>query len=129
MRELKMKKHAAALGALAMIVGLGAARTSEPCRLAGHYIVQWEEQSFQPCGGSEKWWVADPGPLMRRYRDVVKGRNFGVVYATVVAEVSDRGSWGHLGMFPRSIAVREVIDARAPSDADCPARDTEIEAR
>ena len=106
---------------------LGAAdRGMEPRRLTGHYTVQWEEQSFQPCGSGEKWWVSDAGPLLPRYRELVKG-DYGTVFVTVRAEVTDRGSFGHLGMFPRAMAVREVVRAGTAGDADCRGGDVEVE--
>ena len=115
-----------AVAALGLVMVAGAlAPADEPQRYSGHYTVQWEEQSFTPCGGREKWWMSDPGPLMGRYRELVKDRDYGTVYVTVRAEVTDRGMFGHLGMFPRAMAVREVIDARAPGDNDCRERDAE----
>ena len=107
----------AALGLVA--VAGGQAPAGEPQRYSGHYTVQWEEQSFTPCGSGEKWWMSDPGPLMARYRELVKDRDYGTVYVTVRAEVTDRGSFGHLGMFPRAMAVREVIDVHAAGENDC----------
>jgi hypothetical protein len=105
---------------------LGAAPRSEPQRLSGYYTVAWEEQSFRPCGGNERWWVSDPGPLLRRYRELVKD-GYGTVYVTVRAEVSEPGRFGHLGMFPRTIAVREVSAAQVPHGDDCHGRDVEVE--
>lgn len=122
-----MKKTIGAVSAIAAAALLGAAgRGMEPQRLTGHYTVQWEEQSFQPCGSSEKWWVSDPGPLMARYRELVKG-GYGTVFVTVRADVTDRGSFGHLGMFPRAAAVREVVRASLAADGDCRGRDVEVE--
>jgi hypothetical protein len=122
-----MKKTIGAVSAIAAAALLGAAhRGMEPQRLTGHYTVQWEEQSFQPCGSSEKWWVSDPGPLMARYRELVKG-DYGTVFVTVRADVTDRGSFGHLGMFPRAAAVREVVQASLAADGDCRGRDVEVE--
>jgi hypothetical protein len=115
-----------ALPAFALTLLAGAsAPAGQPREIAGHYTVQWEEQSFQPCGSREKWWVSDPGPLMRRYRELVQGRSFGTVYVKVRAEVTEPGQYGHLGMFPRAMAVRELVDARAAGDDDCRERRTE----
>jgi hypothetical protein len=122
-----MKWIVAAVPALAAVALLGAAaRGREPQRLTGHYTVQWEEQSFRPCGSSEKWWVSDPGPLMGRYRELVSG-DYGTVFVTVRAEVTDRGRFGHLGMFPRAAAVREVVRASAAGEDDCRRGDVEVE--
>jgi hypothetical protein len=123
-----MKKTIRIVPALAAAALLGAAeRGMEPERLSGHYTVQWEEQSFQPCGSREKWWVSDPGPLLPRYRELVKG-DYGTVFVTVRAEVTGRGMFGHLGMFPRAAAIREVVSARAATGDDCHrGNDVEVE--
>jgi hypothetical protein len=122
-----MKKTIRAVPAFVAVALLaGASRGMEPQRLTGHYTVQWEEQSFQPCGSSEKWWVSDAGPLMARYRELVKG-DYGTVFVTVRAEVTDRGQFGHLGMFPRATAVREVVRASPAGEGDCRRGDVEVE--
>lgn len=116
-----------ALPALAMAVGLAArAPRGEPRQVTGHYTIRWEEQSFTPCGGSERWWVSDPGPMMARWRELVKG-DYGTAFVTVRAEVTDRGMFGHLGMFPRAIAIREVVQAREAGQDDCRGRGVEVE--
>ena len=117
-----------ALPALAVAAGV-AARTpaGEPREVSGHYTVRWEEQSFTPCGERERWWVSDPGPLMARYRELVPGE-YGTVYAVVRAEVTGRGQFGHLGMYPRAIAIREVVRAGEAGTGNCrPRRDVEVE--
>ena len=117
---MRYGRRMGAVAALGLVAVAGAlAPAGEPERYNGHYTVQWEEQSFTPCGSSEKWWMSDPGPLLARYRQIVKDRDYGTVYVTVRAEVTDRGMFGHLGTFPRAMAVREVIDARAAGENDC----------
>lgn len=120
---------ARAVSALALAAGLAAfARGMEPERIRGHYTVQFEEQSFQPCGSREKWWVSDPGPLMRRYREAMGDHgDYGTVYVDGTAEVSGRGRFGHLGMFPRTLAVREVREVRRAGENDCRANGMEVE--
>jgi hypothetical protein len=122
-----MKRMVRAVPAVAAIALLGAAAEGmEPRRLTGHYTVKWEEQSFQPCGSGEKWWVSDPGPLMARYRELVRD-DYGTVFVTVRADVTDRGRFGHLGMFPRAAAVREVVRAGPAGENDCRRGDVEVE--
>ena len=114
--------------AAALLLALGTSAASprgETVLVTGHYRISWEEQSFTPCEGVERWWVSDPGPLMKRYREVVPDRNWGTVYATVRVELTDRGMYGHLGAYPRAAAVREVREARAPRQDDCRERVTE----
>ncbi|HLM68049.1 MAG TPA: hypothetical protein VK358_11005 [Longimicrobium sp.] len=88
--------------------------------VSGYYTVGWEEQSFRPCGARSgvgdngAWWVSNPGPMMGAYRDLVEG-DWGTIFVTVRMDLSERGRWGHLGGYSRSVAVVELIDARRPS--------------
>jgi hypothetical protein len=88
--------------------------------VSGYYTVGWEEQSFKPCGGRSgvgdngMWWVSNPGPMMGAYRDLVEG-DWGTIFVTVRMDLSERGRWGHLGGYSRSVAVVELMDARRPS--------------
>jgi hypothetical protein len=122
---MKQSLRVGAILGAALMLG-GAARPQEPQRLSGYYTVRWEEQSFQPCGEHQRWWVADPGPMLRRYRELMDGQ-YGTVYVSVRAEVSEPGHYGHLGMYSRSAAVREVISARAAGENDCRASDVAVE--
>jgi hypothetical protein len=88
--------------------------------VSGYYTVGWEEQSFKACGtrsgigDNGVWWVSNPGPMMGAYRDLVEG-DWGTIFVTVRMDLSERGRWGHLGGYSRSVAVVELIDARRPS--------------
>jgi hypothetical protein len=95
--------------------------------VSGYYKVGWEEQSFTPCrtrplpiGDRGVWWVSNPGPMMRVYRDLVEG-DWGTIFVTVRADLTTPGQFGHLGGYSRSMAVLEVMDARQPSERrdDC----------
>jgi|GEM_PF-1114459 len=126
-----MKSMAAATLAVAAILlavaASAATRGSTTVLVSGHYRIDWEEQSFTPCGGHERWWVSNPGPLARHYRRVVTDRNWGTVYATVRVDVTEPGMFGHMGIYPRAAAVREVVEARAPAERDCRAGAAEAE--
>lgn len=88
--------------------------------VSGYYTVGWEEQSFKACGARSSvgdngvWWVSNPGPMMGAYRDLVEG-DWGTIFVTVRMDLTERGRWGHLGGYSRSVAVVELIDARRPS--------------
>ena len=118
-----MKHPAPAL--LLLLSATASAPAGDPVLVSGHYRVAWEEQSFTPCGARERWWVSDPGDLLARYRQVVTGGDYGTVYATVRLELTEPGMYGHLGMYPRAAAVREVLEAREPRDGDCRRRTLE----
>lgn len=82
--------------------------------VSGYYTVDWEVQSFRPCGGGGPWWVSDPGPLMQAYRELVE-EEYGTIFVTVRVDLTDEGRFGHLGAYRRAMAVRELFEARAPS--------------
>lgn len=116
--------------AAALLLALGTSASAprgDVALVTGHYRISWEEQSFTPCEGRERWWVSDPGPMMKRYRELVPDRSWGTVYATVRVELTDRGMFGHMGAYPRAAAIREVTEARAPREDDC--RERVVEAR
>jgi hypothetical protein len=99
---------------------LASARPQERV-VTGYYTVGWEVQSFTPCGGGGPWWVANPGPMGRAYRDLVE-TEYGTIFVTVRADVSEpNGGFGHLGGYRRTMAVLEVRNAALPSpeDDDC----------
>ena len=101
-----------------------ATRVGEPEVYSGHYTVDWEVQAFRACGG-DAWWVANPGPLLGRWREVVGDAEYGTIFVTVRADVTDPGRFGHLGRYRRAMAVREVIEARPAADGDCDRRAAE----
>jgi hypothetical protein len=88
--------------------------------VSGYYTVQWEEQSFQPCGARGKWWVSNPGPMLGAYRDLVEDE-WGTIFVTVRVDLTDEGQFGHMGAYRRAMAVTELLDARrpAPERDDC----------
>ena len=94
--------------------------------VSGYYTIDWEVQEFRPCGGGS-WWVANPGPMLQVYRDLVEDE-YGTIFVTVRVDVTEPGRFGHLGGYRRSMAVLEVLSARLPSEGrdDCSrVRDTE----
>ena len=113
------------LPALLLPLVAAAGPAPEPRTFIGHYTVDWEVQSFRACGRGETWWVSNPGPLMRAFRDALPGEEYGTVYATVRADVTEPGGFGHLGGYRRAMAVREVVEVRPAGDGDCDIREAE----
>ena len=95
--------------------------------VSGYYTVQWEKQSFSPCVPGENrgprmggvgWWVSNPGPVAARYRDLVENE-YGTIFVTVRADVTDEGMFGHMGMYRRAVAFRELVSAKRAEPNDC----------
>ena len=99
---------------LLLLLPSAAAMDPDDRIVSGYYTVGWEVQAFSPCGARGPWWVNDPGPMMRAYRDLVEGE-WGTIFVTVRAELTEEGRWGHMGGYRRGMAVRELIEARVPS--------------
>lgn len=102
--------------------------------VSGYYTISWEQQSFSPCVagqargprmGGTGWWVTDAGPVAARYRDLVENE-YGTIFITVRADVTDEGMFGHMGMYRRAVAFREMLQAKRaePDDCDRVAADT-----
>jgi hypothetical protein len=94
---------------------LAAARTpapDAPREIAGVYELGFERQTFRPCGSGETWWVSTAPATLHR--------GLGTrAFVRVRATVGPRGAFGHLGKYPRQIAIREVISA---TGGECPSR-------
>lgn len=98
-----------------------ASAAAPPRLVSGYYTVGWEEQSFHPCDRPVSftdrgvWWVSNPGPMMAAYSELVEG-DWGTVFVTVRAELTEPGQFGHLGAYSRAMAVVELVEARRPSE-------------
>jgi hypothetical protein len=97
-----------------LLLFLGASADPEERVVSGYYRIDWEVQEFRPCGGGS-WWVANPGPMLPIYRDLVESE-YGTVFVRVRVDLTEPGRFGHMGQYRRSIAVLEVLDARLPSE-------------
>jgi hypothetical protein len=114
----KMRLRALFAALLPLPLMAAVAPRTEPATYSGHYTVGWEEQSLRVCGERGAWWVSNPGPVLKPYRELVEGE-YGTIYVTVRAEVTGPGMFGHMGMFRRAVAIREVVEARAATRDDC----------
>lgn len=85
----------------------------------GIYERGFEADAFHPCGTGEAWWVTGGEDLHARYAEVTE-RDYQPVYVVVRGELSEPGSWGHLGGYDRQIDVEELI-AMDPQRTRCPA--------
>jgi hypothetical protein len=95
--------------------------------VSGYYTISWEQQSFSPCVAGEArgprmggtgWWVTNPGPVAASYRDLVENE-YGTIFITVRADVTDEGMFGHMGMYRRAVAFRELLQAKRAEPDDC----------
>jgi hypothetical protein len=93
--------------------------------LRGIVTMGFEIQAFRECGATADYWmtydVDTPGRA--EFEEVLGewggGQPVRRIYAEVRADVSEPGSYGHLGAFPREITVLDFEDARETPPADC----------
>lgn len=79
----------------------------------GCYSRGFELSSFRPLGSSKEWWVV--------WADGVTLPEVSQGYLAVRGAVSDEGSFGHFGVYPRELTAAEVIEVRALSEEECDA--------
>jgi hypothetical protein len=114
-----------------LVIGLVAAgcasqgadtRDAGAAEFRGVYVSGFEVMSFQPCGSSERWWVARSGPLMQPYRDLAT-RDYEPVLAVVRGDTSALGRYGHMSSYDRELHISGVVTVeRLPADDAAGAR-------
>lgn len=78
---------------------------------AGHYSVGFEVSEFVPCGSDESWWLVGTAELVSQVQgDEPGGTPTTPVFVRVRGELSDPGSYGHLGAYDRQLTVTEVVE-------------------
>lgn len=87
--------------------------------VAGLYSQGFEVDALRPCGSDAAFWVTAGEELRRRYADVAQGQ-YDEVFVIVRGERSARGRYGHLGAYPYTFAVRDVVEVRRTSGGACP---------
>lgn len=93
------------LAPVALVAGCTAPTSGEP--FEGRYAWGFEESVFTRCGCDERWWVVDDSALIARHRDLAD--EYESVFARLHGELSDRGSYGQGGQYPREIRVTQVV--------------------
>jgi hypothetical protein len=77
----------------------------------GTYQSGMEVSSFRPQGCDERWWVGFEkvdAPAISHLVDRARGQPLAVEFH---GRTSDRGKWGHMGLYEREFVVDEVRDA------------------
>jgi hypothetical protein len=72
------------------------------------------EQVFRPCGSREEWWSWSGQSIIE-----ADPRGWGRVFVVVEGQVSPRGSYGHLGRYPRQIIITSVLEVRSADRTAC----------
>lgn len=98
----------------ALILSLAACATPQSeRRYTGVYSEGLETMTFQAEGRDEHWVVAGNYYALQTAAPPRANPQDGFnVCATITGRLSERGRYGHLGMFPREITITEVIEAR-----------------
>jgi hypothetical protein len=81
----------------------------------GFYSSGFEQELFQPCDSSERWWVARAGPLRQHY-EALGAHPYEPIYVVARGDTTPLGHAGHLGLYQRYVRIVAVDSARR-SDA------------
>ena len=81
----------------------------------GYYWIGWETVYFVELCKKEKWWVTGNTKTVDEFvrKNQEKGnhkllKKISPIYIEIKAKLSKKGSYGHLGGFPRNIKVSKV---------------------
>lgn len=84
-----------------------------PRTYSGVYAEGMETMTFRPEGRDEAWAVRSGYEALQAAAPPRADPNDGFrVCATIEGRLSERGRYGHLGMFPREIEITRVIETR-----------------
>lgn len=82
----------------------------------GSYTVGFESSAFSPEGSKERWWLSFAENVDRSKLQAVMHRTSPRVYKTyhitVRGKVSQKGNYGHMGVYQRRIIVSEIVDVK-----------------
>jgi hypothetical protein len=105
--------------AIAAIVLTLAATPAGADEISGVYYASFEVSAFEPCDATERWWLettGEAGPAFwKKVKAVQRTPTAGggpFLFLVVDADVSQKGSHGHLGAYQRLITVRSSSEIR-----------------
>ena len=99
-----------ALALLALVSCTRQADWPHEGKFAGVYTSGFEYSLFVPKGTKEMWWLNGGVPCEVAPGSLRAPRP--VVYIEVLANLSDKGSFGHLGRYGREITPSEFVSCR-----------------
>ncbi|NVK23211.1 MAG: hypothetical protein HWD86_11895 [Kangiellaceae bacterium] len=82
----------------------------------GYLTEGFEWSYFVECDSQEKWWLKNTPTMMDLRKKLSnKGVKFvydmsqtnPTVYVSVTGQLSEKGQWGHLGQYPRQLAINK----------------------
>ena len=83
----------------------------------GTYVSAFERSDFMPCKGDEHWWLS--GNVFAKIETFIAEHHLRKpkanweanrpVYIEVKGLISEKGRWGHLGMYQREIHANELL--------------------
>ena len=84
----------------------------------GLYVSAFERSDFMPCGVGEHWWLQ--GRVFSEIEEFIKNNSLRSnegdwqpntpVYIEVVGIRSEKGEWGHMGLYQYELSAPELVD-------------------
>lgn len=100
-----------------LLVGCGGREADEGV-YEGFLAFGFETSSFVPCATEENWWVIPNQQTSDGYT-AVSQQPYQAVFARLKGDVSEVGTFGHLGQYNREFTIREVVEIRPAGAEDC----------
>ena len=76
--------------------------------IQGRYLLGPEVTSFQPKGGTERWWTSFSDTLAKEANELQEAARGSGVEVELSGELSEHGAYGHMGQYARTFHVQRI---------------------
>jgi hypothetical protein len=76
--------------------------------IRGRYSLGPEVSSFEPHGGSERWWTSFSDDIAPQAADLMEAARGSGVEVELWGDLSEPGEFGHMGLYARAFHVRAI---------------------
>ena len=87
--------------------------------LKGHYSSGFESSTFKPCNSDELWWTNGGTSQLFSIYGSIATTDYESVFVQVKGDVSELGTYGHLGMYDKEFTVTDLFEMRKEQIDDC----------
>lgn len=89
----------------------------------GVYFRGFENSTFVPCSGEERWWAegkdVEPGTNLPLRYDSLVTESEQPIYLVVLGVLFEKGGHGHAGGWDRTLGYKRIVASSVQLPADC----------